>query len=345
MTTTTINDLADGEETTMQGSGKKPYALKNIGGTYSCSCPAWRNQSLPIDVRSCKHLRKLRGDEAETARTGNPAKVKRKSKAKKKVAAKRVEEHSFLLADDWDEADDPKGKIQSEKMDGVRAKWIAKLRIFISRQGNQFFAPEWFTKDLPNEDLDGEIWMGRGLFNQTSGIVRQKNGGEAWKKLKYHVFDVPNMNAAFDARIALVHTLIKGKAYAVPVKHKVCRSKKKLLEELDAVVAVKGEGFMLRDKTARYEAFRSSTLLKVKKWYDAEAVVIGHQPGKGRHKGRMGSLICVMADGKEFEIGTGFSDKERETPPAVGNTITYKYRELTQRGVPRHSSFLRIREF
>jgi DNA ligase-1 len=344
--TTTIKDLADGEETTMQGSGKKPYVLKNVGGTYSCSCPAWRNQSLSIDVRSCKHLRKLRGDAAETARTGSPGKAKKKTKAKKKLAAKRVEEHGFLLADDWDEDGDvnPKGKLQSEKFDGVRAKWIAKLRIFISRAGNQFFAPEWFTKDLPNEDLDGELFMGRGLFEKTSGIVRRKNGGEAWRKIKYHVFDVPNMNAAFDARIALVHVLIKDKTYAVAVKHKVCRSKKKLLEELDALVEAGGEGFMLRDKTAHYEGFRSSTLLKVKKWYDAEAVVIGHQPGKGRNKGRMGALVCVMEDGKEFEIGTGFTDAVRRNPPAVGVTITYKYRELTQRGVPRHSSYLRVRE-
>lgn len=50
-------DLEDGETIEMQGSGSKPYVLKNTGGVYSCSCPAWRNQSLPIDRRTCKHLR------------------------------------------------------------------------------------------------------------------------------------------------------------------------------------------------------------------------------------------------------------------------------------------------
>ena len=48
----------------MQGSGAKPYELKNTGGVYSCSCPAWRNQSLGIEKRTCKHLKKLRGEEA-----------------------------------------------------------------------------------------------------------------------------------------------------------------------------------------------------------------------------------------------------------------------------------------
>lgn len=57
-------DLADGESTEMKGSGAKPYLLQNTKGVYSCSCPAWRNQSVPVEKRTCKHLRKLRGDEA-----------------------------------------------------------------------------------------------------------------------------------------------------------------------------------------------------------------------------------------------------------------------------------------
>jgi DNA ligase-1 len=63
-------DLADGEVFYMQGSGSKPYELKNVGGVYSCTCPAWRNQSTPIERRTCKHLRKLRGEAAEEARLG-----------------------------------------------------------------------------------------------------------------------------------------------------------------------------------------------------------------------------------------------------------------------------------
>src|ERR1700722_14939770 len=63
-------DLQDGETVEMQGSGSKPYLLKNTGGVYSCSCPAWRNQSIAIEKRTCKHPRKLRGDAAEETRTG-----------------------------------------------------------------------------------------------------------------------------------------------------------------------------------------------------------------------------------------------------------------------------------
>ena len=58
-------DLSDGETVEVQGSASRPYELKNVAGVYSCSCPAWRNQSLPIERRTCKHLRTLRGDAAE----------------------------------------------------------------------------------------------------------------------------------------------------------------------------------------------------------------------------------------------------------------------------------------
>ena len=59
------DDLEDGESTEVKGSAAKPYVLKNVGGVYSCTCPAWRNQSAAIERRTCKHLRKLRGDAAE----------------------------------------------------------------------------------------------------------------------------------------------------------------------------------------------------------------------------------------------------------------------------------------
>jgi hypothetical protein len=63
-------DLADGESTEMRGSVAKPYVLRNAGGVYSCSCPAWPKQSTLIERRTCKHLRKLSGDDAERLRLG-----------------------------------------------------------------------------------------------------------------------------------------------------------------------------------------------------------------------------------------------------------------------------------
>jgi DNA ligase-1 len=53
-------DLADGQSVEIQGSARSPYVLKNVAGVYSCTCPAWRNQSQGIERRTCKHLRRFR---------------------------------------------------------------------------------------------------------------------------------------------------------------------------------------------------------------------------------------------------------------------------------------------
>src|SRR6516225_3743896 len=136
-------DLFDGQATEMQGSGSRPYVLKNVGGVYSCTCPAWRNQSLPIERRTCKHLRKLRGDTAEEARRGGAVPVRAKATAE--GGAK--EGPPLLLAERWDRLADLSGWWMSEKLDGVRAYWDGER--FLSRLGNLYHAPDWFLEGLP----------------------------------------------------------------------------------------------------------------------------------------------------------------------------------------------------
>ena len=57
----------------------------------------------------------------------------------------------------------------------------------------------------------------------------------------------------------------------------------------------------------------------------------------------LGALRVRTADGKEFSLGTGFTDAQRREPPALGATVTYRYRDLTNTGMPRFASFLRVR--
>jgi DNA ligase-1 len=82
------------------------------------------------------------------------------------------------------------------------------------------------------------------------------------------------------------------------------------------------------------------TLLKVKTFRDSEATVVGHQPGAGKHKGRLGALAVRLADGTEFSVGTGITDKERGAPPAIGSVIAFRYQELSEAGVPRFLSYV-----
>src|ERR1700756_3852912 len=108
-------DLNDGESMEMKGSGARPYILKNVGGVYSCTCPAWRNQSVAIERRTCKHLRKLRGDAAEEARVGGDLPVRAAP------AKEDAEGPPLLLAEAWDGVSPVSGWWLSEKLDGVRA--------------------------------------------------------------------------------------------------------------------------------------------------------------------------------------------------------------------------------
>jgi DNA ligase-1 len=47
--------------------------------------------------------------------------------------------------------------------------------------------------------------------------------------------------------------------------------------------------------------------------------------------------------GVEFLLGTGFSDAQRDAPPAIGTLVSDTHREHTADGVPRFASFLRER--
>jgi DNA ligase-1 len=105
-----------------------------------------------------------------------------------------------------------------------------------------------------------------------------------------------------------------------------------------------GEGLMLHRASAPWLPGRSGQVLKLKPLHDAEATVVGHQAGRGRHEGRLGALRVRSDAGVVFEIGTGFSDAERARPPATGTRISYTHRGYTPTGVPRFASFLRVRD-
>lgn len=333
-------DLNDGESIEMKGSGAKPYVLKNVGGVYSCTCPAWRNQSVAIERRTCKHLRKLRGDAAEDARVGQDLPARPKSEDEEEAGKAGP---PLLLAERWDNALDLTGWWISEKLDGVRAFWDGKS--LISRLGNTFHAPDWFVAGLPSIPLDGELWIARKAFQRTVSIVRRQDKSDLWKEVVYVAFDAPSVEAPFEERLAVVREHVAGRRppFLRAHEHALCTNLAHLREELARVESLGGEGLMLRQPASRYEVGRSTTLLKIKSFRDAEARVLEHLKGAGRHKGRLGALLVELPDGTQFSVGTGFSDAERESPPPVGASITFRYQELSDAGVPRFPSYIGVR--
>lgn len=98
---------------------------------------------------------------------------------------------------------------------------------------------------------------------------------------------------------------------------------------------------MIKDPKSKYEGRRSYSLLKVKRFEDAEATVIGHQSGTGRCAGMCGAILCIEKDGTEFKIGSGFNDAQRRKPPKKGTVVTFKFQGRSTKGVPRFPIYIR----
>ncbi len=262
------------------------------------------------------------------------------------VCQAEVEERpDVLLANIYREGMDISEYWVSEKLDGVRAYWNGA--VFLSRNGNRYVAPAWFTEGFPKTPLDGELWLGRNRFQQLVSIVRKEQpNDDEWREVRYMVFDLPDAEGEFTERLRSLESLVRKvnsptirlvRQYRLP-------DHQSLLEKLTQVVTAGGEGLMLHRGSSLYRAGRSNDLLKVKPYLDAEARVIEHLPGKGKYTGLLGALLVESAEGKRFRIGTGLSDADRINPPPLGSLITYKYHGFTDAGVPRFPSYLRVRQ-
>lgn len=249
------------------------------------------------------------------------------------------------LAMPWPPGRSPKGFWVSEKFDGVRAVWDGQVLRF--RSGRVMAAPAWFLSALPRLALDGELWMGRVAFDQLSGVVRQvKPDDEAWRAVKYLVFDAPGHAAPFAERVAFVHATLAHaqQPWLVPVAQREVKDARALQALLEDTVRQGGEGLMLHRADALWQAGRTDALFKLKPEMDEEGLVVGHQPGKGRLAGMTGALLLQMPSGQRFALGSGLSDELRRDPPPVGSWVTYRYRDRTPSGLPRFASFVRVRE-
>jgi len=248
-----------------------------------------------------------------------------------------------LLAQDWVAGRDPAGWLVSEKLDGVRALWDGRRMVF--RSGRALEMPALIRDRLPSQPLDGELWLGRGRFEQVSALLRSERvaDADAWRGVQYHVFELPAAGGRFGERAAQLQRIAAASAWPglVAAAQQPVADAAALQRRLDAVVAAGGEGLMLHHADAPIANGRSPWLCKFKPLQDAEAVVIGHRAGRGKHEGRLGALQVRADDGQVFFLGTGFSDAQRAAPPALGTRVTFSHHGHTEGGVPRFARFLR----
>jgi DNA ligase-1 len=244
----------------------------------------------------------------------------------------------LMLASVYHPLDDISAFWVSEKLDGVRARWDGKQ--LVSRGGNIYSAPGWFIHGFQKQAMDGELWLGRGRYEELVSVVRQQTAHDGWQKVKFMVFDLPTVNGSFSERVAAMQQLPQTPYLAVIRQFRV-DSNKALMDKLDDIVKHGGEGLMLHRQTARYQSGRSDDLLKLKAFTDADAVVIGHKPGQGKYAGLLGSIKVRTDNGKEFHIGSGFTLQQRKNPPPMGSLVTYRYQSFTKTGIPRFAVFIR----
>lgn len=245
--------------------------------------------------------------------------------------------------------------VMSEKLDGVRAYWDGQQ--LISRGGQVFKAPAWFTRSFPPFELDGELWTKRNDFENIVSIVRQQQPDERWSQITYRIFELPQQPGGLLKRLAVLGDYLKAvdlksaqlastapKPVALSIIPQIeIKSQTHLNEFLQQVVNQGGEGVVLRDPAAAYQTGRLDGALKLKPYQDEDCEVMGYHPGQGKYQNLVGALECRLENHNFIRIGSGLTDEQRKSPPAIGSLITFKYNGLTAKGLPRFPVFLRER--
>lgn len=249
-----------------------------------------------------------------------------------------------VLAKNYNEEIDVSEYWVSEKLDGIRAIWDGSK--LTTRNGVEIHAPDWFTQPLPEYPLEGELWAGRGNFHLVQQTVLDHSPkDEAWQQIDFMLFDMPQAAGDYKKRYfnIMYFTQVAQSDHIKYIEHVPVENETKLYGYLDQVDLNKGEGVMLRKVTSYYQAGRSNDLVKLKKYQDAEALVVGYKGGKGKYIGQMGALLVQLESGLQFYIGSGFTDLQRQKPPKLGSTITFRYNGYTQNGTPKFARFIRER--
>jgi DNA ligase-1 len=146
-----------------------------------------------------------------------------------------------------------------------------------------------------------------------------------------------------------------------PIPQILVKSSKEVNTLLEKITSEGGEGLMLRYPKSYWVPVRSKQVLKVKRRLDDVCTVEGYTWGKGKYIGMLGNLICNY-QGRKLEL-SGMRDSERELIPIgnqrvpdeggpvsklwmsihfpLGCKVEFKYRELSDEGVPKEAAYWR----
>jgi DNA ligase-1 len=273
--------------------------------------------------------------------------------------------------------------LASAKLDGVRAIVIDGK---VYSRSLKLIPSAWVQRTfgvLP-DGTDGELIAGeptdKAVYRKTTSEVMSEDGGP----VSFYAFDNYKFPGGFMERYkALAAKLARVGSDVVVVAQYTVNNLQELLTAEEKALEAGYEGLIVRSLTGKYKFGRSSTkegiMLKVKRYVDAEAKVIGvvawqHNANEattnalGRterssHKANMidkpilGKLVVVGLTGDfarvEFEIGTGFDGADdpegergllwKQRDSLIGKIVKYKYFPVGTKDKPRHPVFLGFR--
>jgi DNA ligase-1 len=274
-----------------------------------------------------------------------------------KVIPGLIPEFNIALANKYDPKyiDLEKDKwLASRKLDGVRCiaicNSLGNIKLY-SRQGKVFYTLSKVIEELArimkrNTVLDGEICIldedGNESFQNIMKEIRRKD--HTINNPIFFVFDKLTKEE-FDSGTS---TRILSQRLKTSYDHKYVKSLEQLavegLEQIqdlsDKANKLGYEGIMIR-KDCEYKGKRSNDILKIKKFHDAEYVVVGLDFGDHRIvengtevKKRLLSQVFIEHKGNRVAVGSGFSKEQRKyykdnPDELVGKTITVQYFEET----------------
>jgi DNA ligase-1 len=206
------------------------------------------------------------------------------------------------------------------------------------------------------DQLDGELYNHafHDNFEKITHIVNQKKEIDPEHGLvEYHVYDMPS-NKPFKERLLDLQELIKKLPKKSPIKlveTRIVKDEVELAQAFDDFRFQGYEGLMARPLDGAYEYKRSSNLLKLKEFEDAEFQIIGGEEGRGKLQGHLGAFICRKEDGTEFKVKmSGETSKLKDywenLNKYVGEMLTVKFQGLTGKNkVPRFPVGKAIRDY
>jgi len=242
------------------------------------------------------------------------------------------------------------------KLDGVRCIASRDDDGFIgltSRQGKYWDLPHiakqldaWLPKGMI---LDGEIYIHGESCQRITSLAKSANpGGKSFKPesegLEYHVYDVPVIDGCeiltWEERRPTLHGLVE-KYHPTVVTHELVRNEKQLWDVHGQFITEGYEGAILRAHKGLYLwGYRSSELLKVKEFQDAEFRVLDAREGKGKMKGGV-IWVCrndVSEDTFECTMKITMAERQRmfrNKEDYIGRLLTVRFFDRTDDKMPR----------